>query len=106
MNVKKAFGNYWNNYYNWYYRYDGNYKLFNWYRFNKWTWKKKNYDALKNKSDMDFNNLKIAWLKFHKAYMKISRKSPYHDLITRIYLRHYDLLQLIKKSITNNFSKK
>ena len=104
--VKKSFGNYWNNYYNWHYSYNGDYKLFNWFRFNKWSWKKKDYDNLKKKSDSDFVKLKLAWLRFQEAYFKISRNSPYHDLVTRIYLRHYDLLQLIKKSIKDNFSKK
>lgn len=106
IEVKRSFGNYWNNYYNWHYKYNGNFNIFNWYRFNKWFWKKKDYDALKNKSDSDFLKLKISWLRFQEAYLKISRNSSYHDLVTKIYLRHYNLLQLIKESIKKNFSKK
>jgi hypothetical protein len=106
IDVKKSFHSYWDNYYSWHYEYNGQFKIFNWFRFNKWLWTKKNYDDLRNKSDKDYEKLKFNWFKFHKSYLNLSKNSSYHSMATKLYFEYYDKLQIIKKSIDNHFTNK
>lgn len=105
MRVKKSFACYWDNYYHFYFRYNHKFKIFNWFRFNHWLWKSSNYTKLKIKSDMDFEELKLAWLDFQRDYLRIPKNKKYHKLATKIFLNHFDKLQLIKTNIKKFFYK-